>query len=147
MTEQVERAAVIAAARTYIGTRYRQNAAIKGVGVDCATLLALVFTEAGVRPPIGIGPYSSQWHLHSTDPLYEKAIIGNGCREVPVEQCQPGDIALYFQGKQFAHGSIITGSSPLRILHAFAPSRCVVEGFETEFGVLVGKAKKIYSAW
>jgi len=55
MTERSERAAVIAAARTFIGTCYRSNAAIKGVGVDCATLLAKAFTEAGVRPPIVVG--------------------------------------------------------------------------------------------
>lgn len=147
MTEQSERAAVIAAARTFIGTRYRSNAAIKGVGVDCATMLALAFTEAGVRPPIAVGDYSSQWHLHSTNPLYETAIKNNGGHELPLDKCSPGDIVLYFQGKQFAHGAIVSEIGPLRIIHAFAASRCVVEGYETEFGVLLGKPKKIFSAW
>jgi cell wall-associated NlpC family hydrolase len=147
MSEPSERAAVIAAARTFVGTRYRSNAAIKGVGVDCATMIALAFAEAGVRPPIDIAPYSSQWHLHSEDPLYEKAIMGNGGRQVTADQCQPGDIALYFQGRQFAHGAIITDTDPLRIIHAYMPSRCVVEGFETEFGLIVREAKKIFSAW
>jgi cell wall-associated NlpC family hydrolase len=118
---------------------------IKGVGVDCATLISMVFTEAGVKPPIDVGHYSDQWHLHSEEPLYEKAIVENGGREVDIPQ--PGDIALYFQGKQFAHGAIITGIDPLRVIHAYAPSRCVVEGDETEFGLIAASKRKIFSAW
>src|ERR1035437_8704006 len=147
MSEQSERDAVIAAARTFIGTKYHSNAAIKGVGVDCATLLAMAFTEAGVRPPIVVGDYSSQWHLHSVDPLYETAIKDNGGHELSEADCKPGDIILYFQGKQFAHGAIVSEINLLRIIHAYAPSRCVVEGFETDFGVLSRKPKKIFSAW
>jgi hypothetical protein len=147
MTEQLERQAVIAAARTFIGTRYHSNAQVKGVGVDCATLLAMAFTEARVRPPIIVGDYSSQWHLHSEDPLYENAIRDHGGSERAIGECRPGDIVLYFQGKQFAHGAIVSEVEQLRIIHAYAPSRCVVEGFEFEFGVLSGKAKKIFSAW
>lgn len=143
--EMAQRLAVIAAARTFIGTRYRNGAAIKGVGVDCATLISLSFTEAGVRPPIDIKPYSSQWHLHSTQPLYENAIEQQDCREV--ETPQPADIALYFQGRQFAHGAIVASVAPLRIIHAFAPSRCVVEGDEVEFGILCGEQKKFFSPW
>jgi cell wall-associated NlpC family hydrolase len=145
MSEDAERAAVIATARSYIGTKYHSNGKLKGVGVDCATLLALVFTEAGVKAPIDVAHYSDQWHLHSDDPLYEKAIADNGGKEV--SEPKPADIILYFQGKQFAHGAIVTELSPLRIVHAYAPSRCVVEGAETEFGLIVHARKKIFSAW
>jgi cell wall-associated NlpC family hydrolase len=143
--EQEQRAAVVAAARSFIGTRYRNGAAVKGVGVDCATLLSMSFVEAGVRPPIDVKPYSSQWHLHSAEPLYEQAIETNGGKTIEVPAV--GDIVLYFQGLQFAHGAIVTGIDPLRIIHAFAPARCVVEGFETEFGLLVREQKKFFSAW
>lgn len=145
MTEEEARAAVVAAARSFIGTPYRSNAMLKGVGVDCATLIALSFTEAGVKPPIEVTHYSDQWHLHSEEPLYEKAIADNGGRLV--DDPKAGDIALYFQGKQFAHGAIVTGISPLRVIHAYAPSRCVVEGIETEFGLIASAKRKIFSAW
>jgi cell wall-associated NlpC family hydrolase len=147
MSELEQRAAVVSAARSFIGTRYHSNGMIKGVGVDCATLLAMAFTEAGVRPPIQVGDYSSQWHLHSDDPLYEKAIVAQGGHQLEPDACQPGDIVLYFQGKQFAHGAIVSEVNPLRIIHAYAPSRCVVEGVENEFGSLAGVDKKIFSAW
>ena len=136
---------MVAAARSFIGTPYRSNAKLKGVGVDCATLIALAFTEAGVRPPIDVGHYSDQWHLHSADPLYENAVTDNGGKLV--ETAKPGDILLYFQGRQFAHGAIATGIEPLRIIHAYAPSRCVVEGVENEFGLIAMAKKKIFSAW
>lgn len=145
MTEQEQREAVVKAARSFVGTRYHHEGKIKGVGVDCATLIALSFEEAGARPPIDVAPYSYQWHVHHEEPLYEKAIVRHGGRLVDVPQI--GDIALYFQGKQFAHGAIVTNVLPLVIIHAYAPSRCVVEGPEAEFALINGQDKKFYSAW
>lgn len=145
MAEADERARVVEVARSFLNTPYKNNAALKGVGVDCASLLAMVYSEAGVRPPIQIGSYSSQWHLHSTDPLYEKAILAQGFREIDAGGL--GDIALYFQGLQFAHGAIITGLEPMKIVQAFAPARRVIEGVETEFGALVIERKKFFSPW
>lgn len=145
MTEEEERAAVIAAARSFVGTPYHSNGQIKGVGVDCATLIAMVFSEAKVRPPMKVEPYSDQWHLHSDVPLYEMAIGDQGGRRV--QDPKPADLALYFQGKQFAHGAIITEVRPLRIVHAYAPGRRVLEGFESEFGLIAKADKKFFSAW
>ena len=144
MTEQEQRRALVEAARGYIGTPYHQNGTLKGVGVDCATLLALAFKEAGVRLP-EITNYSSQWHLHSDDPLYEKAILANGCRQVDAPDI--GDIALYFQGRQFAHGAIISVLEPLTIINAYAPARRVIEGPETDFGTIAGVKRKFFTAW
>jgi cell wall-associated NlpC family hydrolase len=144
MTEQEQRRAVVEAARGYIGTPYHQNGMLKGVGVDCATLLALAFKEAGVRLP-EITNYSSQWHLHSDDPLYENAILANGCRQVDAPDI--GDIALYFQGRQFAHGAIISAREPLTIINAYAPARRVIEGPETDFGTIAGVKRKFFTAW
>ena len=144
MTELEQRRAVVDAARGYIGTPYHQNGMLKGVGVDCATLLALAFKEAGVRLP-EITNYSSQWHLHSDDPLYEKAILANGCRQVDAPDI--GDIALYFQGRQFAHGAIISAREPLTIINAYAPARRVIEGPETDFGTIAGVKRKFFTAW
>lgn len=141
-----QRAEVVRIARTYLGTRYHNNAAVRGHGVDCATLLELSFTEAKVVPPFQIGNYSSQFHLHSDEPLYENSVKEQGGREIP-DPSGVGDIVVYFQGKQFAHGAIITELEPLRIIHAYAPSRCVVEGVETEFGVLSGVERKFFTAW
>jgi cell wall-associated NlpC family hydrolase len=145
MTEQEQREAVVTAARSFVGTPYHHEARIKGVGVDCATLLELAYVEAGVLPPMNATAYSSQWHLHHDEPLYENAVKDQGAKQV--ETPGIGDIILYFQGRQFAHGAIISSVCPLRIIHAYAASRGVVEGDETEFGVLSGVKKKFFSTW
>lgn len=145
MTEQEQRQAVVDAARTYIGTRYHHNAKLRGVGVDCATMIALAFQDAGARPPIDVGEYSSQWHMHSTDPLYEKAIVAQGGKQVDVPQV--GDVALYWQGLQFAHGAIVSCVEPLTIIHAYAQARRTLEGKESDFPGFVDAKKKFFSAW
>jgi cell wall-associated NlpC family hydrolase len=146
MSSDEQRAKVVEVARTFINTRYHHHGKVKGVGVDCATFLALVFAEAGVIPPVDIENYSNQWHLHHDEPLYENAVVANGGRIVDAGT-GPGDIILYFQGKQFAHGAIITRLDPLRIIHAYAPSRRVVEGAESEFGTLIDARRKFFTTW
>lgn len=144
--ETDQRNNVVDVARSFIGTPYQSNASIKGVGVDCGTLLTMTFVEADLRDPIYLGAYSPQFHMASNVPLYEGELIKNGAHEVDTPNV--GDIALYFQGRQFAHGAIVTQVDPtLRIIHAYAPSRCVVEGDETEFGLIVDQPKKFFSAW
>lgn len=145
MSEETERARLIEVARTFIGTKYHSNGKLKGVGVDCGTLLTLAFAEAGLRPPIELADYSSQFHVHSSEPRYERELTKNGAHEV--EQPKIGDIALYFLGKQFAHGAFVSGLDPLRLIHAYAPSRRVVEGVETEFAMIASQPKKFFSAW
>ena len=145
MTESEQRQAVVVAARTWVSTPYHSRARIKGVGVDCVQIIAATYEEAGVRPPIDVGKYSDQWHLHSDVPLYEDGVLANGGKRVDAPQI--GDLVLYFQGRQFAHGAIVTVPVPLRIVHAFAPARRVVEGDETEFGVLINVEKKFFTPW
>lgn len=143
--ERLQREDVVKEARSFVGTPYHSRARIKGVGVDCVQIIAAVYEACGVLPPIDVGKYSDQWHLHSAVPLYEEGVKANGGKEI--EAPQAGDLVLYFQGKQFAHGAIVTVAAPLRIVHAFAPSRRVVEGDETEFGVLVREKKKFFTPW
>ena len=145
MNETEHRQAVVAEARSWVSTPYHSRARIKGVGVDCVQIIAAVYEACGVLPPIDVGKYSDQWHLHSDVPLYEDGVKANGGRQI--EAPQVGDLVLYFQGKQFAHGAIVTVASPLRIVHAFAPARRVIEGDETEFGVLIREKKKFFTPW
>lgn len=145
MTEAEQRIAVVAAARRWTGTPYHHHGKVHGVGVDCATLLQCVFEESGVRPKVDLPDYSPQWHLHRDEPHYIAFLLRNGCREVAAPGI--GDIVVYKQARQFAHGGIIAAVDPLRIIHAFALAGYVLEGFETEFGALLGVEKKYFSAW
>lgn len=116
MTEAAERARVVEAARSWLGCPYHHNAMIKGVGVDCATLLIAVYNEAGVvAGPVEVPPYSPQWHLHHDENKYTD-FIRQFAAEVD-RSPQPGDIVVWKFHRAFAHGGIV--SSWPRVIHAF----------------------------
>ena len=148
MTEDDSRARVVAIARSFIGTPYHPCGAIKGIGVDCGTLLALVYIEAGTIAAFDPGVYSPQWHMHRRSPRYLNA-VAQRAREIAAADARPGDLVLYQLVKaQFAHGAIITAigaGARLRILHAAADLRRVIEGDEAEFATLAGKPRKFFS--
>lgn len=63
MTEQEQRAAVVAEARTWLGTPYHHEACVKGAGVDCGMLLRAVYIATGVMPKFEVESYPRDWHL------------------------------------------------------------------------------------
>src|SRR6202161_3252947 len=69
-SEAAQRAAVVAEARSWIGTKYHNCADIKGVGVDCGMLLARVFANVGLIPFVDPRPYPPDWHLHRDEERY-----------------------------------------------------------------------------
>lgn len=148
MTTDEQRAAVVAVAKSWVGTAYHHMGRIKGVGVDCGTLIEQVYMEAGVKLKFDIPPYSTQWHLHTADPVYERLLGINGYHLV--ETPGLGDIALFKVARQHAHGAIVTDVSAfpsIRIAHAFSQVHCVVDGWESEFGELAGAPRKFFSMW
>jgi hypothetical protein len=69
--EAQQRAAVIAEAKTWVGTPFAHRSMVKGAGVDCAQLVRLVFIECGVlSTAVDPGVYASQWHLHRDEERY-----------------------------------------------------------------------------
>lgn len=142
MTHDEQRAHVLQIARTYLGTPFHDGARIKGVGIDCANLLAEVFAEAGMIPAQEIAPYSPQWMLHRDEPLFEQYVQKLG-HEVDVPL--PGDIVLYKIGRSFSHGGIVA-SWPTAVIHAFKMYGMVVETGADE-GDLRGRQRKFYSLW
>lgn len=122
MIEQVERQRVIAVAQSYLRTPYHHAGRVKGVGVDCLTLLALVYSESGLIDTPEIPHYPPDWHLHRSTERYLNGLL-QYTREVPVPQ--PGDIALWRFGRAFSHGAIVIQWP--QIIHAYVGSGCVLE--------------------
>ena len=86
-----QRAAVVAEARSWIGTPYHNCADIKGVGVDCGMLLVRVFVDTGLVPPFDPRPYPADWHLHRSEERYLGFVFDRCCE---VAQPQPGDVMV-----------------------------------------------------
>lgn len=145
MSETEQREAVVAIARTWIGTPFHHEGRLKGVGVDCGMLIAEVFTEAGLIERPSFAPYSPQFHLHKDDPAYVREVL-RFTHEIEAPTA-PGDIVIYKVARQHAHGAIISQLTPRRLIHAFANTGCVLEGGETEFGGLVKADKRFFTFW
>lgn len=119
-----QRAAVVAEARSWIGTPYHHAADVKGAGVDCAMILVRVFCDLGLVEPFDPRPYTRDWMLHRDDERYLGFLLA---RAHEVAQPNPGDVILFRFGRCFAHGGVVAIRKPLTIVHAFAPARFVIE--------------------
>lgn len=122
----IERARVVRVAETWLGTRYHHHAAVKGVGVDCATILVEVFTEAGLLKGIELPPYSPSWHLHRAEERYTD-FIRQFAKEVEREPL-PGDVVVWKFHRCFAHGAIVV-RWPI-VIHALLGVGCVEDNAE-----------------
>lgn len=154
--EAQQRAAVVAQARSFLGTRYHhqgrqkiaRDAAGKTIspgGVDCATLLAEVYTRAGIVPPIVMPHYPPDWHMHQTSEQYLSFVQA---RAHPIEQAQalPGDIVLYRYGHAYCHGAIIVDPGWPAIVQSYYRARAVVAG-AGDGGEWGDKPRRFFSFW
>ncbi len=146
MTEAAERAAVVAAARSWICTPYHNCADIKVVGVDCGMLIVRVFVDLELVEPFDPRPYSPDWHLHRSEEHYLDWVKQH-CGEVGAPE--PGDIMVFRYGRCYSHGGIVTQSDPIKIVHAFAPARVVIEEEVARSGRLARPSCKprFFSHW
>jgi NlpC/P60 family putative phage cell wall peptidase len=142
MTEQerAERAAVVAAARGWVGTPYHHMADIRGRGVDCAMLLVRIFVDCGLVPPFDPRPYPPDWHLHRAE---ERYLAGITRHARPVERPETGDIALYRYGRCFSHAALAL-DWPL-VVHAFIHEGCVLA--DAGKAPFAGRRAAYFSFW
>jgi hypothetical protein len=122
--EEVQRAAVVAEARSWVGTPYHHHAAVKGAGVDCGMLLVETFVRAGLIERFDPRPYPPDWHLHRSEEKYLAFVFEHGRR---VDEPRPGDVVIVRYGRTFSHGGIVTSARPLVAVHAFQPYGRVLE--------------------
>jgi cell wall-associated NlpC family hydrolase len=110
MTEQEERAVVVAEALTWVGTPFKWEAAIKNVGVDCGRFPASVFNATGVKKiDLKTFPHlSAQWFMHRSDNSYLDVIRLYAVEYDPKERKpQPGDLVVAKHGRDWAHSAMV----------------------------------------
>lgn len=134
------RGLVVAEARSWLGTPYVHNQALKGVAADCALFPLKVYESLNVIKPGPIPEYSRQWFLHHSDELYMQAVIDRG--GVETESTEPGNFCLWRIGRCYSHGGIIIRWPT--IIHAVAP-HSVMLADATVDALLCRKALKIFT--
>lgn len=123
---------IVQEALSWIGTPFEHEQCVKGVGVDCAMLLADVYNRV-LGASIVLPHYELQWNLHLDTSRYLRALLHYG-REVsaaPHEEYVPegiswhprfkgfplamwnakkplpADVAVWWFGKGWAHTTIV----------------------------------------
>lgn len=145
MMDLSPRQRVVEAARSWLRTPFHDGANLKGVGVDCANLLAQAFEEAGIVRHVEIEPYSPQWFLHHSEEIFIGYILKAGAHEISEDEAQAGDVVMYKIGRCYAHGAIIV-DWPRQIIHAHKAARAVVTAGGLD-GDLLGKPRRFFSMW
>ena len=117
-----ERAALVRAARAWIGTPYRDNACRRGPrgGVDCLQLLAGVREEALGIPSPAFPVYTKGWREHKAmDPGISEAVDGRAIR-IARASAEFGDVALFRIARRgpIKHCGFLTGEDTL--VHAYS---------------------------
>lgn len=106
------RAAVVAAARAWLGTPYRHQASVCGAGCDCLGLVRGVWRMVVGDEPWSVPPYRAGWR--GDDGLMAAATRFL----VPADALAPGRVVLFRlgPGRTARHCGIMVGSQ--RFIHA-----------------------------
>lgn len=146
MGEILQRAQVVREARLWLGTRYHHGARLRGIGVDCAMMLAEVYAECGLIARVEPGEVAHDWHLHRTAEVFEGWVQRVGGR--PVDTPAEGDIGLWRYGHTYSHGGIVVGRAgqAWSVVHALLAHRQVRET-RTDEHPLAGAPVRWYSLW
>ncbi|MHA7970335.1 NlpC/P60 family protein [Rhizobium sp. CAU 1783] len=110
---------VVAVAEAWIGTPYRHQGAVKGVGCDCLGLVRGIWREIYGAEPEAVAPYAPDWaERGGRERLIEAA--ARHCSPVAgIGQALPGDLLIFRFRPQFAakHAGIL--ASPETFIHAY----------------------------
>ncbi|ABD08155.1 Putative phage cell wall peptidase, NlpC/P60 [Rhodopseudomonas palustris HaA2] len=117
MSTILTRDAVVAEARSWIGTRYRHQASVKGVGCDCLGLVRGVWRGCIGDEPEAPPPYAPDWaEAQGAETLAEAALR----HLVPIarEDFRAGDVLLFRWRDGYVAKHVAIASSSTTMIHA-----------------------------
>jgi len=113
----ITRSVLVAEARGWIGTPYRHQASLKGVGCDCLGLVRGIWRAVYETEPERVPAYSSDWaEATGHEALAEAA--RRHLVEIGREAHAPGDVLLFRWRANLPakHAAIVTATG--RMIHA-----------------------------
>lgn len=122
------RAAIVAEARSWLGTRWQHQASVKGVACDCIGFVAGVAYELGID---GAAQWKSDQKLHQYARQPDPAVLVAACdalmQRIPVGQANVADVLVMRFEKEPQHFGLLVEREPMRMIHAWASARKVAE--------------------
>jgi len=112
------RTAIVAEARAWIGTPYRHQASLKGVGCDCLGLVRGVWRAVVGDEPARVPAYSRDWAEATRAETLAQAARAH-LVEIEPAQFRPGDVLLFRYRPHFPakHAAIVTESAMMVHAH------------------------------
>lgn len=112
-------ARIVEAARVWIGTPYRHQASLKGVGCDCLGLVRGVYAEITGLAAEEPGPYQPDWAERAGADRLILAARRHCGAAISLSETRPGDIVLFRwrDGVAAKHAGILSG--PQHFIHAY----------------------------
>ena len=127
----ITRTTIVAETRTWIGTPYRHQASLKGVGCDCLGLIRGIWRELKGCEPEDVPPYSLDWaEATGAETLY--MALSRHARSIPLGEIAPGDVALFRmlpRGPAKHCGIVAQRHGTLTVIHARQNKRVSEELF------------------
>jgi NlpC/P60 family putative phage cell wall peptidase len=111
------RESIVAETRRWVGTPYRHQASLKGIGCDCLGLVRGVWRELIGEEPERVPAYAPDW-AEATGVESFASAAGRHLLEIPSGDFAPGDVVLFRWRSHLPakHAAIVT--APDRIVHA-----------------------------
>lgn len=119
MTTDLDVRGVISHARSWIGTPYRDRAAIKGAGCDCLGLMVGLYRQVHGPLPVDVPPYRGDWADRSTGDLLIEAGRALFVERQPATEFAPGDVLIFRLRPDMAakHIGIVSGINTM--IHSY----------------------------
>jgi cell wall-associated NlpC family hydrolase len=151
LNEVAARQAVVAEARSFLGTPYLLGGRVKGAGVDCFTLISEVLIRTGNAQPEDVLVYSQDWFMHAKREEYmlrlmrNTVLLAEAVSHRRLDAAQPGDIVILrtVKSRVYSHGGIVTEWP--RVIHAISPE--VEEINAATHPLWAAQKVKLYHPW
>lgn len=125
---------VLAIAESWIGTPYRHQGAIKGVGCDCLGLIRGIWRELYGAEPERVPAYAPDWAERSGEERLLQAAARHFLAVASFEESRPGDLVLFRFRSHLAakHAGILARvadsdpvGAPNAFIHAYEQSAVI----------------------
>ena len=105
---------ILAVARTWIGTRYHHQAAVKGAGCDCIGFIIGLYREVTGLDTGPIPPYSLTWSEASRKDILID-MMSTHLDRIPITKAKPADLIVFrFKPIYVAkHAAVLSGPNTM----------------------------------